>query len=149
MQSLQSFLDRAGFTIERKVYWGEMDALGHVNNVQYLRYFEDLRTDLIQAYAQELQRGDTGPVVAEVSCQFLAPVFYPDTLHLGLTVEHIGNSQVIQQYHIYSVSQSAEVAIGRARLVNINTETGKKQNLLESQKAVYARYLVDQPSAGD
>lgn len=32
------------FTQHFPIRWGEMDALGHVNNAQYLRYFEESRT---------------------------------------------------------------------------------------------------------
>ena len=29
-----------------KLRWGEMDALGHVNNTEYFRYFEQARVEI-------------------------------------------------------------------------------------------------------
>ena len=31
---------RFPFPIRQHIYWGEMDAFNHVNNVTYFRYFE-------------------------------------------------------------------------------------------------------------
>ena len=41
------------FAINTKVneVWGEMDALGHVNNVSYFRYFETARIDFLSKRA--------------------------------------------------------------------------------------------------
>ncbi|MCB1309374.1 MAG: acyl-CoA thioesterase [Leptospiraceae bacterium] len=36
---------RYSFEIDVNVAWGDMDALGHVNNVTYARYFETVRAE--------------------------------------------------------------------------------------------------------
>lgn len=38
-------LDRYPVVIEQSVTWGDMDANGHVNNVEYFRYMENARVE--------------------------------------------------------------------------------------------------------
>ncbi len=51
--------------VEITVAWGEMDALKHVNNVVYFRYFENARiayfekVEILGAYAQNRNRADS------------------------------------------------------------------------------------------
>ena len=70
---------------EQNVAWGDMDAFGHVNNVQYYRYIESARI----CYFEELNifQQDIYTVVASSQCQYLRPLFYPDQLKIGARVE--------------------------------------------------------------
>ncbi len=49
---------------EIRVAWGEMDALQHVNNVVYFRYFETARLDYFEAInlLVDLQTSQISPV---------------------------------------------------------------------------------------
>lgn len=141
MTKLEEFLANTPFTTERKVYWGEMDAMQHVNNTQYFRYFEDLRTDFSEQQTSKVQSPEFSPVVAEINCQFLAPIHFPDLLYLGLSIEHIGDSQVIHRYDIFSTQQSVVVATGIARMVNIDPASGKKQSLPDTHKALFTKFM--------
>ncbi|WP_284266145.1 acyl-CoA thioesterase [Roseicyclus amphidinii] len=65
-----------GFGLADRVRFGEIDALGHVNNTAYLRWFESFRLPYLQA------RGitDYGPesprlVLKRASCDYLAEMF--------------------------------------------------------------------------
>jgi len=136
------FLKRNPFTIQRKVYWGDMDAFGHVNNVQYFRYFEDLRTEFFLTHLGGIGIADYKPVAAEISCQFLTSLVYPDELHLGLSIQHIGNSQVIHRYEIFSCQQDQPVATGTTRIVNIDSESGKKASIPEVYINIFKNFLT-------
>ncbi|WCL81320.1 thioesterase family protein [Saprospira sp. CCB-QB6] len=88
---------------KQAVVWGDMDAFGHVNNVQYLRYFETARVK----YFEELMTGEKGkgpvqPVVANLSADYKAPVTYPDTLEVRLGVTEMGNSSLKMRAEMYS-----------------------------------------------
>lgn len=147
MDTLQEFKNRNLFTIERTAYWGELDSLGHVNNTQYFRYFEDLRTTLyLKLFRENIPLANFNPVVAELTCQFLAPIFFPDTLLLGLSIDRIGNSSMVNHYEIFSLEQNRSVARGVDRIVNINPQELKKADIPEDFKMKFAPYLK-QPTA--
>ena len=42
---MEQFIKQHAIITEIPVAWGEMDALNHVNNVVYFRYFETARID--------------------------------------------------------------------------------------------------------
>ncbi|KPN02913.1 thioesterase [Vibrio alginolyticus] len=73
---------------EIKVAWGEMDALQHVNNVVYFRYF--------------LQTSQIGPVLSETQCRYKLPVTYPDTLLVGSRVIDMQEDRITMEYQVLS-----------------------------------------------
>lgn len=58
----------AGFpvTMNWPVAWGDMDALGHVNNTTYFRWFEWVRISYYAriGWAADLSSGEVGPILA-------------------------------------------------------------------------------------
>ena len=58
------------------VAWGEMDAMGHVNNVVYLRYFESVRMVYLERIGlmAHMQEHGVGPILAETRCRFRLPL---------------------------------------------------------------------------
>ena len=57
-------------TSRQPIRWGDMDALGHVNNTVYFRYMEQARIEWLYAHREGgSHAGGTGPViVAPVRC---------------------------------------------------------------------------------
>lgn len=78
------------------VRWGDMDALGHVNNVKFFTFDESVRI----AYFDELARADAtfmkthGMILAHIGADFIAQLHYPATLEVGLRVARIGRSSL-------------------------------------------------------
>lgn len=93
------------------VAWGEMDSLGHVNNIVYFRYFESARI----AYFDRVKIvfAAIGPILAHTSCDFLLPLEYPDTLRLEAGVSRLGNSSFTMAYRIHSRKHENWVARGQ------------------------------------
>src|SRR5438067_319806 len=63
------------------IRWGDMDAMGHVNNTVYFRYMEQARISWFDAL---LPRGEawkaTGIVIANATCNFKRAINYPGTV---------------------------------------------------------------------
>ena len=112
------------FIQEQKVAWGEMDAFNHLNNVIYYRYAESARIGYLQAFG--LFSEDIQVVLAQSSCQYLQPVTFPDTLHIGVRCRHLGSSSMITSYAYYSEAQQAIVAQGEAVLVRLDAQSQQK-----------------------
>ncbi|MCH4248130.1 MAG: acyl-CoA thioesterase [Acinetobacter populi] len=109
------------------VAWGDMDAFGHVNNVQYYRYIESARI----AYLSQLNifNLDIYTVIASSNCRYLSPVIYPDVLHIGARVEELRQSAMRMSYVLYSEQQQKIVAEGEAVIVCLDKSTLKKSNM--------------------
>ena len=59
------------------IRWGDMDAMGHVNNTIYFRYLEIIRIEwLHKAGGAPDPQGD-GPVIVNAFCNFIKQLEYP------------------------------------------------------------------------
>lgn len=73
--------------------WKDNDALGHMNNAEYLSLFDTA----ISLWQIENGIAITGPealrfVVVENGCRYFTEAGFPDTLHAGLRLGHLGRS---------------------------------------------------------
>lgn len=128
---------------QQVVAWGDMDALGHVNNVMYYRYIESARIHYMDQIRMMQQSFST--VVASNQCKYMRPVFYPDTLKIGVRVEEIRNSAFRMYYLLWSEQQQAVVASAEAIMVCVNSESMQKMPLPES---IRQRILALENSVG-
>lgn len=118
------------------VAWGDMDAMGHVNNTVYLRWFETARiTWLLQTCLLE-QGSPTGPILARTEIDYRIPVTFPDTVEVSVRAERVGNASVTLAYTIRSTAHDgAVVAEGRTVMVMIELATGRSVALSDVQRA--------------
>ncbi len=86
------------------VKWGEMDAFSHVNNTVFIRYLEDARIQLLTSLGmeEEMRRTNIGPIFASVTCNYLAPITFPDTVHVATKVKQTGPKKIELKQIIYS-----------------------------------------------
>jgi acyl-CoA thioester hydrolase len=57
--------------------WGDMDAMGHVNNTIYFRYMEIIRIEWLHGVGGAPDRDRTGPVIVNAFCNFIRQLEYP------------------------------------------------------------------------
>lgn len=50
--------------------WGDMDAMGHINNTLYFRYLEIARVDWLAQIGAPPNPGGQGPVIVNAFCNF-------------------------------------------------------------------------------
>jgi len=124
-----------GFPVitEVQVAWGEMDALQHVNNAVYFRYFETARLDYFKEIdlLVNLKESQIGPVLGHTECRYKLPVTYPDTLLIGSRVIELQEDRFTMEYQIVSKKLGKVATIGKATCVMFDFKTGTKTNLPE------------------
>ncbi len=76
---MENLLQDFPVVTEIPVAWGEMDALQHVNNVVYFRYFETARIDYFRhiQLMEDLAITQVGPVLSETQSRYKIPVTFP------------------------------------------------------------------------
>jgi len=116
----QELLKTYPVVIETPVAWGEMDALRHVNNIVYFRYFESAR----MAYFTRLGVWDymnetgIGPILASTACRFKLPLTYPDTVSVGAKVSGIEVDRYVMKYAVVSHAHGRVAAEGEGLIVS-------------------------------
>src|SRR3954469_22697425 len=118
--------------VERiEIRWGDMDAMGHVNNTVYFRYMEQAR---IGWFDTLVPRADawkvTGIVIANASCNFKRPINYPGTVEVKLLVGPPGGSSVPTFYELKV--DNALYADGAATVVFIDMRSQKPIRIPEA-----------------
>lgn len=83
------------------IRWGDMDAMGHVNNTVYFRFMEQARIGWFEGL---VPRGEAwkgaGIVIANASCNFKRPLNYPGTVEVKVYVAAPGGSSVATFYEL-------------------------------------------------
>ena len=74
------------FESRQSVRWGDMDAMGHVNNAMYFRYLETARIDWFTAVGFRPDPQGQGPVIVNAFCNFYRQLEYPGDILVSLSV---------------------------------------------------------------
>ena len=59
------------------IRWGDMDAMGHVNNTVYFRYLETARIEWFRTIRCEPDPQGQGPVIVNAFCNFYKQLEFP------------------------------------------------------------------------
>ena len=113
------------------VRWGDMDALGHVNNIMYFRYFEQARIAWYEgAGFGALGGGDTGMVIVDNRAEYLLPVVYPAAMDVRMGGHSPGRSSFVTTYTI--AVDGRLHARGASKIVWIDLAAGRSTPLPEA-----------------
>lgn len=109
----------------QNIRWGDMDALGHVNNIVYFQYMEQARIEWARALDPERagHEGGTAPVIVNASCTFMAPLVYPGDLEVRMYLGDPGRSSVGSFYEIWH--DGRKFAEGAAKIVWMDLASGR------------------------
>jgi len=113
------------------VYWGDLDAYGHVNNTVFFRWFEQARMEYLArcGMIETYERDKIGAILHSTSCRFRAPVFHPDTIEIGTRVADLGPDRFTMEYRATSGNTGGTVAEGSAIIVSFDYGTQQKAPL--------------------
>ena len=90
--------------LELRIDWGELDVLGHVNNLQIMKYVQAARVNHLEkvGISQLHAEQNVGAILASIHTQFLKPLFYPGNVTVFSRVEYIKTSSFKIHYEIYN-----------------------------------------------
>ncbi|MDN3922015.1 acyl-CoA thioesterase [Roseateles violae] len=74
------------------IRWGDMDAMGHVNNTVYFRYLEIIRVDWLDSVGGAPNPAGQGPVIVNAFCNFYKQLEYPGEVLAKHYVSNPGRS---------------------------------------------------------
>ena len=85
-----------GFVHHERVRFGDLDALRHLNNVVFLRYYESARIDYLRSLSSghdPAAGGDGfGLIFAECHINYRSPVHYDEELAISCRISDIARS---------------------------------------------------------
>ena len=133
---MEELLKTYPVVIETPVVWGDMDALQHVNNTIYFRYFESARMayfDRLDLWTYMRDTG-TGPILANTRCRFRLPVTYPDTVSIGTRVARVEADRFLMEHTVVSHHHGKIAAEGDGMIVAYDYRALRKTALPDELK---------------
>ena len=113
------------------VRWGDMDALGHVNNIMYFRFFETVRMSWFESLGGSgVASGDDGIVIVDNHAEYIEPVVCPADVLVRMCGHSPGKSSFVSTYTI--TQEDKLMTRGSARIVWINNAKMKSAPLPDS-----------------
>ena len=122
------------FHHEVRSRWGDMDSLGHLNNVALARYYEDARV----TFHETALGGGLRIVLAEITIRYLAESHHPGTYTIGMGVARVGTSSVT---HLSGLFRDG-VRVGTCRSVIVHTGPDGAAPLPQEARAALAQYAL-------
>ncbi len=134
-------LSLAKVFLDIPVAWGEMDALGHVNNVAYFRYLESGRVE----YARRVGHGrignsaggpstpaQAGLILQSAHARFRVPLEYPDTVRVTSRTVKVEADRFTLTHAVVSLSRNVVAAIGESVIVTYDYTKNSKMPMPET-----------------
>lgn len=137
--------DFLAFTSIQPMRWGDMDALGHINNTLFFRYMEQARCDWIYQFGGTLDPNNIeGFVVINAQCTFLRQLTFPGQVRVNVWLGEVGRSSVMSYYELHKINPNGELdanpyATGAAKMVWVHYAEGKSRPLPDFVRAYCVR----------
>lgn len=117
--------------------WMDNDIYGHVNNVHYYSYFDTaVNQFLIERGVLDIHHGDVVGFVVDTACSYFRPLAFPDAVHVGIRVAHVGNSSVRYELGLFRNDDPDIAAAGSFTHVYVDRTAGKSVKVPAPVRAV-------------
>ena len=138
--------DDGRFSVVQRVRFGDLDALQHMNNVEFLRYFETARIDYIRELMPGHHPGDReqfGFIFAECHINYRSPAFFGDEIRTYVWASEIRRSAIRIDFEMVVEADARKVADGWGMLVGYDYVAGKARPLPDDLRAIVEPQLRD------
>ena len=126
------------FSIVERVRFGDLDAMGHLNNVEFLRFFETARIDFLGRLMPEhapTSRTEFGWIFAECHISYRAPAFFNDDVRVLIEPGELRRSSLRLDFRMVAEGDGRLVAEGYGVLVGYDYAAGRAQPVPEEVRA--------------
>jgi acyl-CoA thioester hydrolase len=137
--------ERAAFPVFRMITtrWMDNDHYGHVNNVIYYSWFDTA----VNGYLLETTGLDTRSLpaiglVVESGCRYFAPLSFPDTIEVGLSVERLGERSISYQLGVFRAGEPQAAAVGHSVHVYVDRMTRTPTPIPEPIRSAASALMV-------
>jgi acyl-CoA thioester hydrolase len=123
------------FTIPASV----IDENGHVNNVAYVQWMQDIAVEHYEAIGGVQAQGPGRTwVVREHRVEYLLPAFARDEIEIRTWVENVRRVRSLRKYEFVRKSDGRILVRGETDWVFVNVQTGSPRAIPEEVSRVFA-----------
>lgn len=124
-------------TMTIPIRWGDMDALGHVNNTLYFRFMEIIRLEWLREMGPPGSADGHGPVIVNAFCNFHVELNFPGDVLARLYIAGVGRTS-FDTYTLLSRTDDPDTtyASGGSRVVWVDYRRRKSVPLPDALRAI-------------
>lgn len=112
-----------------EVRFGDLDAMGHVNNAMIVTYLEQGRFQWWRSYLGGRKFQEEGFLLARVELDYRMPILLGDDVRVELVVTRVGNSSFELSYRVTKGLGGALFAEGKSVQVMLDFATNRAKPL--------------------
>jgi len=115
--------------------WADNDVYGHVNNSVYYFYFDTVVNRwLIENGLLEVGKSEVIGLVVGTSCDYFAPISFPDDVVAGLRAAKVGSSSVTYEIGLFRNDETMASAQGSFVHVYVDEKTRRPVPISDPMK---------------
>jgi acyl-CoA thioester hydrolase len=133
-------MDGYRLTTDVAVRFSDTDALGHVNNANYLSFLESARIDYLRRVLGRLKVEDIGVIIARVEIDYKSPAYHHETLVVGCRVSEIGGASITMDYRIEDKATGRLVALAKSVMVAYDYSLGRPTRVSDDWRTKMEEY---------
>ncbi|MBI3564895.1 MAG: acyl-CoA thioesterase [Elusimicrobia bacterium] len=118
-------MDGYKIVAEVPVRFADTDALGHVNNANYLSFLESARIEYIKKVLGRVKTEEFGVIVARIEIDYKSPAFHYETMRVGCRASELGGSSIHMEYRIEDKATGRLVAQAKSVMVAFDYALGR------------------------
>jgi acyl-CoA thioester hydrolase len=117
--------------------WMDNDAYGHINNAVYYSFFDTaVNRYLIERNVLDVLKSEIIGLVIETQCKYFSPIVFPDLIHVGMKVTHLGTSSVKYEVAIFKNDDDIASALGHFVHVYVDRKSNKSTPIPQNVRTV-------------
>lgn len=110
--------------------WIDNDVYGHINNALYYTYFDTVvNTFLIERGGLDIANSPVVGFIVSSTCNYHAPLAFPDAIDAGMKINRIGNSSVEYGVAVFKQGEDTAAASGTFTHVFVQRETSQSTSI--------------------
>jgi acyl-CoA thioester hydrolase len=126
--------------------WADNDVYGHVNNSVYYFYFDTVVNKwLIENGLLEIGKSETIGLVVGTSCDYFAPISFPDSVTAGLRAAKVGSSSVTYEIGLFRNNETTASAQGHFVHVYVDEKSRRPVKISDGMRTKLASISSSPP----
>lgn len=141
----------APVTVRDVVRWGDLDALGHVNNTVFFQFCESARLAYVEALglARFFELPTDGPGMVACALNFRRQLRFPASVCTTARVTKLGQRSFVIEYQIFDEADGALIAEGTSNCLLVDYAAGKARTLSPALRQAIADFEGNPELAGE
>ncbi|KAK7033031.1 Thioesterase/thiol ester dehydrase-isomerase [Favolaschia claudopus] len=131
------------YFLSYRTRWSDNDQYSHVNNSAYNLWFDSIiNTYFIEHCAMDPATTKRMGLVISSTCDFFAPLSFPQIVDLGLRVNKLGNSSMVYETAVFAEGSDVPAAVGTYTLVFVDRATSRSAPMEPQMRQALGRLVL-------